>query len=87
MNPFALWKYWCDAAMLSLEAQQVIGLRVAKLAGGGAAAETEAMRMVSEKVFASMRAGATLAAGGSHEKVLAQVRRSVRANARRLGGK
>jgi hypothetical protein len=62
----------------------VIALRLMKLAAGGAAAELEAQRMVTEKVAAFMEASATLATGGSHGKVLRRYRSHVRANERRL---
>jgi hypothetical protein len=41
-----------NAWRASLEAQQVIGLRLAKLASGGNAAAGEASRMASEKLIA-----------------------------------
>ena len=80
----AMFKFWYDATMLSLEAQRVIGLRMMKLAGGGKNAQAEASRMVTEKFAASMVAAATLMSGGSGEAVVAQVRRRVRSNSRRL---
>ena len=41
-----MFKFWYGTAMLSLESQQVIGLRMVKLSIGGAAAQAEAQRMV-----------------------------------------
>jgi hypothetical protein len=79
-----MFKFWHDAAMLSFEAQQVIALRMMKLAGGGKLARAEASRMVAEKVAESMGAAMTLMTGGSGEVVMASVRRRVRANSRRL---
>jgi hypothetical protein len=79
-----MFKFWCDATMLSLEAQRVVGLRMIKLAGGGKRARAEASRMVSEKFAASVTAAATLMCGGSGKAVLAQVRKKVRSNSRRL---
>ncbi|PSC06179.1 hypothetical protein SLNSH_05105 [Alsobacter soli] len=76
--------YGYDAAMLTFEAQQVIGLRLAKLSAGGPAAALEATLMVNEKIAAAWEAGATLAAGGSGHKVLKRYRRHVGANYRRL---
>lgn len=78
------WKFGLDATMLTLEAQQVIGMRMMKLSAGGAAAQVEAERMVSEKVAAAGEAMMLLASGGSSAGVLAGYRRKVRANARRL---
>ena len=80
-----------DAWSLGMEASAVIGLRMMKLAAGGAAAQAEAQLMVGEKVAAGLalpmlamsgRLGATgpaIAAGS-----LAHLRRKVRANRRRL---
>lgn len=81
---FGFWKFGYDATMLTLEAQQVIGLRLMKLSAGGAAAQIEAERMVTEKVMAAGEAAMLLATGGSGAGVLAGYRRKVRANARRL---
>ncbi|WP_430913462.1 hypothetical protein [Methylobacterium sp. sgz302541] len=81
---FGWWKFGFDATMLTLESQQVIGMRLMKLSAGGAAAQHEAERMVTEKVMAAGEAAMMLATGGSGAKVLAGYRRKVRANARRL---
>jgi len=78
------FKFWYDSTMLSFESQHVIGLRLIKLAGGGKNAQTEANRMVTEKFSASMAAVVTLMCGGSGETVLAEVRKKVRSNSRRL---
>ena len=80
----AWMKLSLDAAMLAAEAQTVIGLRLIMLGAGGAAAQTEASLMVSEKVGALLEAGATIAGGGSAHRVVAGYRKHVRANARRL---
>jgi hypothetical protein len=79
-----MFKFWYDATMLSLESQRVIGLRMMKLAGGGTQAQTEATRMVAEKIAESIAVTATLLRGGSGHAVVAQVRRTVRSNSRRL---
>lgn len=80
-----------DSWALGLEASTVIGLRMMKLAAGGAAAQAEAQLMVSEKVAASLvlptmaasgKLGATAPAIASGS--LAHLRRKVRANRRRL---
>ncbi|TWB40453.1 hypothetical protein [Nitrospirillum pindoramense] len=80
-----------DSWLLGVEALQVITLRTLKLAAGGAAAQTEAQRMVNEKIAAGldlqMRAltgGLGVTADGATAKVLAHYRRKVRANRRRL---
>ncbi len=76
---------------LGLEASAVIGLRTMKLAAGGAAAEAEARRMVSEKVDAGLALHSMAMSGGlgstphaAAAKTLAHYRRKVRANRRRL---
>ena len=79
-----MFKFWYGAAMLSLESQRVIGLRMMKCAMGGPQAQDEVNRMVAEKFTESMAAAATLMSGGSGHAVLAQVRRKVRSNSRRL---
>ena len=79
-----MFKLWYGAAMLSIEAHNVIALRMVKLAMGGKNAHAEASRMVTEKISESIAVAATLMSGGSSHAVLAQVRRSVRSNSRRL---
>ncbi len=78
------WTLGFDTAMLAMESQTVIGLRLAKLAAGGAAAQAEAQRMVSEKVFAAGEAAMLMATGGTTAGVVAGYRRKVRANQLRL---
>lgn len=80
-----------DAWGLGLEASSVIGLRVLKLAAGGAAAQAEAVRMVSEKAEAGAALQAMALSGalgptahGAAAKTLKHYRRKVRANRRRL---
>lgn len=90
--PFAPWmKLSMDAMLLGAEAQTVIGLRLMKLAAGGAAAAAEAELMVTEKVSAAMEvnrhlAVAALTGGGPRgaSRAMAHYRRKVRANRRRL---
>ena len=87
-NPFAL-------AMLAMEttltAQQVIGLRLAKAAVGGAAAEKEAALMIREKTQAALQVQQLFASawmtGSGHlapARALRLYHRKVRANRRRL---
>ena len=78
-------------AMLALEAQQVIALRLAKLAWGGPDAHGEAHRMVSEKLDAAAKAAGLLAvasmSGKAHtgpDQVVRMLRKRVRANRKRL---
>lgn len=88
-NPWTRLTY--EAWSLGLEASTVIGLRMMKLAAGGAAAQAEAARMVQEKVQASQALGVkamTGALGFTAEQAaastLAHYRLKVRANRRRL---
>jgi hypothetical protein len=73
-----------DSALLCAEAQQVVGLRLMKLASGGVHAEREAFRMVAEKGIAFADAASSLAAGAPVERVMRRYRSIVRANRRRL---
>jgi hypothetical protein len=82
---FSHWvKFAVDAQLLTLEAQQVIAMRMMKLSLGGTKGAKEARRMVSEKVFAAGEAGFRLAKGGSGHSIVRHYRRKVRANRRRL---
>ena len=78
--------------MLGFEAQQVIGLRLMRLAAGGASGQAEAGRMVTEK-FAALAEAQTAAVttaiegGNSHrlgKKVVGVYKKRVRGNRRRL---
>jgi two-component sensor histidine kinase len=75
---------WMNMLLLAAESQQVIALRMLKLAAGGAAAGDEAQRMTSEKLTAMAEAGAKLMTGGSTDSVVSDYRRKVRANIKRL---
>lgn len=91
-NPFDIWRASLEAARISAESHLVIGLRLAGLAGFWPMDPSEAVRMVSEKLAASRKAGeAALSvglAGGSLAQValaaMHPVGRKTRANARRL---
>lgn len=80
------------SAFLAFEAQQVIALRMMRLAGGGAVAQREASRMVSEKLQASVQASfdaaLSLASGKSGvataNTAVRGYRTAVRRNRRRL---
>jgi heptaprenylglyceryl phosphate synthase len=76
-SPFAI-------AMLALEAQKVIQLRLVKLTSGGREAADEAQQMIAEKISASFEAAGTLMIGGSIDTVVARYREHVAANADRL---
>jgi len=76
-------KMGLDLTMLAIESQQVIAMRLARLAMGG----PRANRMVSEKAMAAVEAGLHLASGGAPHKVVGSYRRKVRANRDRLYSK
>ena len=69
-----------SSALLALEAQRVVELRLVKLAWGGLEAQAEAQLMVAEKVSAALEAAGTLLTGGSPETVIARYREHVAAN-------
>ncbi len=82
-----------QSAMLAIESQQVIAMRLTQMALGGPGVQKEAELMVSEKIESMAEVGqmmimATL--GGAHDmgagKVVQHYRTKVRANRRRLGG-
>ena len=77
-------KLTLDTALLAIEAQTVIGMRLSQIAmGRGTTAETQLM--VTEKMLALVEAAGTVAMGGSAHKVVRGYRKRVRANVRRLG--
>ena len=90
------WNAWCalslQTARLGWEAQNVIALRLMRMAARGSGRQTEARRMVTEKVAAlaeAQTAAATVVikGGKSHrvaKKVLGVYKKGVRANRRRL---
>jgi hypothetical protein len=80
-----------NAWQATLEAQQVIGLRLARLACGGHLAWAEANRMTSEKIAALSEAQTAAAiamlagkAAAVPSRTLALYRRKMRANRKRL---
>ena len=82
---YGLMKLSMDMTMLALESQQVIALRMARLAfASPAVAARETRRMVSEKAEAAMETSLHLAAGGTPQKVVRAYRRKVEANRARL---
>jgi hypothetical protein len=71
----------------SLEAQQVISLRLALLAGGGTSAGAEATRMVSEKISTLLEvhhAAVIVAMSGNTEQIPARTLAIYRRKIRRL---
>ena len=87
----ALLRLSYDMMQLGAEASSVMGLRMMKLAAGGAAASAEAELMVAEKLKAlsdvQLQAWTSALTGSGHlapQRAVQQVRRKVRANRRRL---
>ena len=86
------WTAWLDATAAWSDVHMVIALRTLRIAGGGAAAMSEAQRMISEKVIANaqaqLAAGMALAGGrgleGAKRAAAKPYRKAVRANRRRL---
>ena len=77
-------KLTLDTALLAMEAQTVIGMRLSQIAmRRGTAAE--AQLMMTEKMLALVEAAGTVAMGGSAHKVVTGYRKRVRSNVRRLG--
>jgi hypothetical protein len=94
--PFAAMNPWAtmamQTAMLAIESQQVIAMRLTKFAFGGPGVQREAELMVSEKMESLAETSQMMmlaALGGSHDlgagKVVRHYRKKVRANVRRLG--
>jgi hypothetical protein len=91
-----VYKTWFSLAMnvarLALESQQVIALRMARLASGGSSGDREARLMVSEKIdtmgetvfAASLLAAAGRGAPAIATDVVRRYRKRVRGNAKRL---
>ncbi|UFZ05243.1 hypothetical protein LQG66_02655 [Bradyrhizobium ontarionense] len=75
---------WFAAAMLAIEAGEVIRLRLEKFARGEADAGEEAELMVVEKIAAALEATAKLMAGASPAAIVDLYRDYVAANAERL---
>jgi hypothetical protein len=84
MKSLAIFSPWFGVLSLTLESSEVIGLRIAKLAGGGIDAEHEAHLILSEKVGAVFELSARLATGATLIDVVDRFREQVAANARRL---
>jgi hypothetical protein len=82
---FTAWmNFAADTLRLCQETQEVMGLRLMKLALGGPQGHLEAQRMVAEKGFAFAEAASCLALGVPVEQVMRRYRSHVRANKRRL---
>jgi hypothetical protein len=95
-DPMKVWNDWfklsVQATQLAWEAQNVVALRLMRMAAGGQRGHSEAKRMVTEKIVAAVEAQAAGAAaagagGNGHrvtKKVMGVYKKRVRGNARRL---
>ena len=95
-SPMQAWNAWCalslQTARLGWEAQNVIALRLMRMAVQPTRSQTEARLMVTEKVAAlgeaqAAAATAVIKGGKSHrvaKEVLGVYKKRVRANRRRL---
>ena len=75
---------WYPALMLAVESNNVIDIRLRKIASGGGNAAEETRLMVSEKVDAAFRAGSMILDGGKPSEVIDFYHQSVAANMARL---
>jgi hypothetical protein len=93
LNPWLALTF--KAMRVGIDAQNVIFLRMMRLSAGGARGQSEAARMVIEKIAASVEVRATAVSGmitGRKDTVVAAqvlrgLRKRVRANKRRLSRK
>jgi hypothetical protein len=95
-SAYRMWSNWfavsSQTALLALEAQSVIALRLMRIGAGGALAQSEMTRMVAEKVSALGEAQTAAAVGSITgrssqqitKKVVGVYKKRVRANRRRL---
>jgi hypothetical protein len=75
---------WYPALMLAVESNNVIDIRLRKIASGGVNAADEVHLMVREKVSAATEARSMLMTGGNSADIIAFYRKQVAANASRL---
>jgi len=75
---------WYCATLLALEANDVMRLRMMKIAFGGTAAFSEVHLMMTEKVDAAMEALSSMMFGGTPMSVIERYREHVADNADRL---
>ena len=75
---------WYPAMMLAVESNNVIDIRLRRIATGGVDAATETCLMFSEKVGAAVEAGSMLMRGESSAEIINFYRKHVAANAHRV---
>lgn len=91
-DPFELFRLGTEAWWLGMESAMVVGARLGVLAGGGAKAQAESQRMVSEKLSAMIELQTAMMSGAlgtapvpAMRKTVAMYSGKVRKNRRRLG--
>lgn len=75
---------WYPALMLAVESNNVIDIRLRKIADGGVNAADESLLMVTEKIDAAFEVGSMLLNGRKPAEVIDFYRKHVAANAMRL---
>jgi hypothetical protein len=76
---------WYCATLLAFEANDVMRLRMMKIAFGGGEAFSEVHLMMTEKIGAAVEALSSMMFGGTPMSVIERYREHVAANACRLG--
>lgn len=76
---------WYCATLLAFEANDVMRLRMMKIAFGGGEAFSEVHLMMTEKIGAAVEALSSMMFGGTPMTVIERYREHVAANACRLG--
>ena len=84
-----LWSTWFETLRFGMEVQQVVGLRMLRIAAGGPRAAAEMQQMVTEKVAAlalaqTAAAHAMIQGHDPRSAAFAAVKKRVTANRRRL---
>lgn len=79
-----MFEAWLSAAMLALECNAVVNLRLMKIADGGSDAYAEASLMIHEKIAAAVEAQTAMWSGKSTFSVIERYREHVAANTKRL---
>ena len=79
-----MFETWMSALMLAVESNNVVRLRVLKIANGGSDAYAEATLMIQEKIAAAFEAQEATWRGGSASSLIERYREHVAANATRL---
>ena len=75
---------WYATIMLAIESNDVVRLRLVRMARGGRDARHEAQLMVAEKISAFVEAAVNLCGGATPARVVGRYREHVAANAIRL---